>query len=358
MDWLSLPLTLVLGAQVPNQPPAGRLPMLPLTQIDERALAADLDARTFTLTFTRPVPVTDLLLQLVRGTSLSVVPDSSVGGTFIGELKNVTVRRALDLILHPLELDFAVDGNLIRVFRRELATRRYDMNYLVTQRAGESRVGRQPSGADDGYARVTSTTRTDVFGDIAKGVRTLLSDRGTFNVDPKAGLVQVTDDPERLDRVGDYLDAVQDRIQRQVQIDARIVEIELSGEREQIDWDAIDRLTSLDQVLSALGAQGRVSIVASPRLVVLNNEAAIVRTEGLTLSVTPQIAPDAVITLSVTPIVSAPQGTQADTVARVADGKTMVFGGGSFGRSSAATRSGAVSRKRVELVVLLTPRVV
>ena len=36
-------------------------------------------------------------LLLVRGTSLSVVPDPSITGSFIGELKNVTVRQAQTL---------------------------------------------------------------------------------------------------------------------------------------------------------------------------------------------------------------------------------------------------------------------
>ena len=39
-----------------------------------------------------------------------------IGGTFIGELKNVTVRQALGLILRPLGLDYALDGSVVRVF--------------------------------------------------------------------------------------------------------------------------------------------------------------------------------------------------------------------------------------------------
>src|SRR5471030_2878628 len=107
-----------MSAQAPQQRPA-QLPTLPLTQLDERALAADLDNRTFTLTFAQPVPVRDLLLLLVRSTTLSVVPDPAIAGSFIGELKNVTVRQALGLILRPLGLDYSVDASFIRVFRRE-----------------------------------------------------------------------------------------------------------------------------------------------------------------------------------------------------------------------------------------------
>ena len=77
-------------------------------------------------------------------------------------------------------------------------------------------------------------------------MRTLLSERAAFNVDRKAGLLQVTDFPERLDRVAAYLDAVQDRVHRQAQIDARVVEIELSDEKAAgVDWAAVTaRMTS------------------------------------------------------------------------------------------------------------------
>ena len=94
------------SAQAPQRP----MPTLPLTQLDERGQAADLDNRTFSLTFAQPVPIKDLLILLVRGTSLSVVPDPAIAGAFIGELKNVTVRQALGLILRPLGLDYAVDA--------------------------------------------------------------------------------------------------------------------------------------------------------------------------------------------------------------------------------------------------------
>jgi len=135
--------TSALAQPAPQQRP-GQLPTLPLTQLDDRALAADLDNRAFTLTFAQPVPIKDLLLLLVRGTNLSVVPDPSVGGSFIGELKNVTVRQALGLILRPLGLDYAVDGSFVRVFKREPETRIFDLNYVATGRIGTSSVGGEP----------------------------------------------------------------------------------------------------------------------------------------------------------------------------------------------------------------------
>ena len=59
----------------------------------------------------------------------------------------------------------------------------------------------------------------------------------------------------------------------------------------------------------------------------MNNEPAIVRSETLTLSVTPQIAPDGVVMLSLTPMLKAPAIAESDTLARVADGETLVISG-------------------------------
>ena len=377
------------SAQAPQPRPAP-MPQLPLTQLDERVSAGDLDNRAFTLTFAQPVPVRDLLLLLVRGTTLSIVPDPGVTGTFIGELKQVTVRQALGLILRPLGLDYALDGSIIRVFRREAETRIFDLNYIATERVGQATV------AGDGGARtsasVSSSTRTDVFEELATGVRTLLTERATFNVDRKAGLLQVTDFPERLDRVAIYLDTVQDRVHRQVQIDARVIEVEPTDAKAPgIDWVGVAakmsgaatadvpvatrqtmnglRVTDVARLLGLLGEQGTVTVVAHPRMLSLNNEPSIVRTEAMSFSVTPQISGDAVVTLSLTPIVKAPSVIESDMLARIVDGETLVvsgftrdkeirekktvgISGGWFGRGT------VVTRKRVELVILLTAKII
>ncbi len=390
--WLAL-----AGATLSGQTPGveGQLPTLPLTQLDERALAADLDNRTFTLTFAQPVPIRDLMLLLVRGTSLSIVPDPGIEGTFIGDLKNVTVRQALGLILPPLGLDYRVDGAFIRVGKREHETRLFDVNYLAAVRTRRTFVG--------------GSSSTDFFADIAGGVKMLLSPDASFNVDRKAGLVQVTDFPERLDRVALYLDTVHDRVHRQVQIDVRFVEVELSdADAEMLDWAALAagagaagikpvglRVADLNQLLAGLSAQGRVTTVAAPRVLALNNEPALVRASaeaptsrtgqrralgGVALEVTPQISSTNVVTLSLSPIVTlqdadsgngAPAVTtirETDTLARVADGETLVLAGftrerETRERQNGGTRGGwfgratAVTRKRIELVIMLTPRI-
>jgi len=369
------------------------MPTLPLTQLDERGASEDLDSRAFTLTFAQPVPIKDLLLLIVRGTNLSLVPDPSISGSFIGELKNVTIRQALDSILPPLGLEYTVSSGVVRVMARQPETRLFDINYVAAARTASSTVGKS---GPEGESTVTVSTRStaDVFTDLINGVQTLISQGGTFNVDRQAGLLQVTDFGDRLDRIANYLDAVEGRVQRQVEFDTRIVAVELTDAASPgIDWRVIAaglgnpsgggpaaaaapprrgltslRVTDLPAFLTLLGEQGKVDTIQNARLTTLNNEPAIVRSDTLTLSVTPQVAADGRVMLSLTPMLKSPALAEADTLARVASGETLVISGfthtreirerknsgragGWFGRGT------VVTQKRVELVILLTPKV-
>jgi type II secretory pathway component HofQ len=403
--WLGISLTCAIAHGQTGA--AGELPALPLTQLDESVLAAEIDRKALTLSFAQPVPVAELFPSLVRGTTLSIVANSTIEGTFVGELKHVSVRQALALILPPLGLEYHVEGSIIRVNRRQPEMRLFDVNYLATTRTGSTVVG-------GGAATVATSTTTDAFSELAAGVKALLSDRGTFNVDRRAGLLQVTDLPERLDRVGVYLDTLHDRVHRQVQIDMRIVEVELNdADAQGLDWTNLAageraegetskpniiglRVADATELMAGMAAQGRVSVVAAPRLLALNNEPALVRATtdapgarpgqrpalgSVTLEVTPQIASDGAITLSLSPIVTLQDADggggapavvtirEADTTARIASGETLVLGGftrqrETRERQNAGVRGGwfgrttVVTRKRIELVVMLTPRIV
>ncbi len=371
------------------------MPTLPLTQLDDRARSASFDSQTLSLTFSQPIPVRELLLQIVNNTPLSIVADPFITETFIGDLKNVTVREALDLVLPPFGLAYTVDGTFVRVFRRDTETRLFEIPAVAVSRTARTEVG--GAAADGSFARVSTEGTSDAFGDAVRAVQALLSPRGTVAIDRRSGVLQVTDVRDRLDRVAAYLDAVQERALRQVQIDARVVEVELWAAATSLDWVALAqgggasrapgsrpvvnglRVTDVSRFLAALAEQGTVTTVASPRVLALNNEPAVVRESALTLGVTARVGTDRSIMLAMSPIVrlsepaagDAPAKThfgETDTLARVADGETLVVGGfarerevreqqtsrtgGWFGRST------VVTKRRIEVVMLLTPTIV
>lgn len=428
---------------VPSTPAGQPLRPLAVTQLDERQQGSDLDSmRPLTITLSEPAPITDLLLMLVRGTRLSVVPDPDVQGTFRGDLKDVTLRQALEMILQPQGYDFSVQGNLIRVFKRRLETRRFDLNFVNTRRTGARTLAGSTAIGEGSSADVSSSDSGDIFGDVEAGVRTLLSPDGRFNMDRKAALLQATDFPDRLDQVQLYLDAVQHRATRQVRIQAKVIEVVLNDEAAAgIDWqDVLDRTRSsisttqsvapmaggavtgglkindFSALLRALATQGQVNVMASPTVNALNNEPAIMRvgtqdvyfktttqtdgvsgrvqttiepqsiTEGVVLSVTPQISGDGMINMSIMPTFTERTGhatsrvgdrvpilsvREADTVVRVHENETIVIAGltdvrmrpesrkvpllGDLPGVGAIFRGEKTSRRKTDLVILLTP---
>jgi MSHA biogenesis protein MshL len=443
------------AAQVP-----GPLRPLAVTQLDERQQGGDIDStRPISIALADPTPVVDLLLMLVRDTQLSIVPDPDVTGTWQGDLKNVTLRQALEMILQPHGLDYSVESKLIRVFKRRVETRRFDLNYVITRRSGSRTLAASnaivpPSGsaglaADAGHqgssADVTGRDEGDIYAEVAIGVQTLLSAAGKFNVDKKAALLQATDYPDRLDQVQLYLDAVQHRATRQVQIQAKVIEVALHEEfGAGIDWNLLLRRAgdsvSLAQrvaptssgtftvalnikdftgLLKAFATQGKVNVMASPTVNALNNEPAIMRvgtqdvffrttaqtdaltgrilqttvepqaiTEGVVLSVTPQIAGDGMINMSISPSLTERTGEavsrfgdtvpilsvrEADTLVRVHENETIVIAGlmdervrreerkvpllGDLPGLGVLFRGEVHNRRKTDLVILLTPTV-
>jgi len=463
------------GPQVPGLPP------LAVSQIDE-GRRSDAMNQTVSLSFAEPIAIRDLLLLLVRDTNLSVVPDPDVQGTFSGELKNVTLRQAFDLILEPHGLSAAFHDNIVRVRREQPQTRLFNINYVATRRSGArgtgfggvtgglggqglygaGATGAYPAGVAGvgiagGYsggaggiggsqASVSGTDFGDVFEELQAGVQTLLSESGKMNLDRKAGLLQVTDFPSRLDKVAVYIEAYENRALRQVRIVAKILEIELSeGYSTGLDWSLLlsraGKSVSLTQdlaptsgasaftmglnikdftgLLDAFATQGRVNVMASPWVMAMNNEPAVMRvgtqdvffvttsqvdatsgqvlqtvvtpqtiTEGVVLSVTPQIAADGIINMSIMPSITERTGTatsrlgdqvpivsvrETDTLVRVHQGETIVIAGLMQDRTTVEKSKVPVlgdvplvgglfrrderSKRKTDLVILLTPTV-
>jgi len=385
------------GAGPAATPRSADLPPLPATTLDVRQPAANLDGpRRITLTVARPMPLGDLLLLLVNGTPFSLVDADAVSGaTFVGDLKDLTMRQAIEAVLFPRALDYDVQGLLIRVFPRRTSTRLFNVNYPNTRRT----MTREVRGSS------SSITQSDFFDDLEKGVQALLSASGRMHVDRTAGLVQVTDFADRLDQVGVYVEAVQLRAARQVRIDAQVFEVALAdGGGTSIDWrtpairsataarstasagSTAVAATDIAALIKAIAQQGAITPIAAPQVLAMNNEPAIMRfgnsiaspdsssgqhIEGLTLTLVAQISADGIVQMHVAPSYASRTGAsssaalrvnEADTLVRVQDGETVVLSGFLSEREragqSAATPTQLMQTTRSELVILLTPTIV
>ena len=380
-----------VAPQVGQPPrPSGQLPPLSVTQVDPRDTTLD-SPRRISLAFLEPRPIDEVLGLLTAGTPYSLSIDSDAIGTFRGELKQLTVRDALTAMLAPLGLEFDVRGTVIRVRRRQLETRLFDLNMLNVQRG----LSRATGAGDTGPTVASSIAADDVMRGIETGVQTLLSQSGRVHVDRRAGLAQVTDYADHLDRVAQYIETLHQRSGRQVRLQAQVFEVTLHGPAS-IDWRAVRQRVGLlpnapdaglaadpAALRTALALQGDVRVLWTPDVTTVNNEPAMLRlsTPGatsLTLSVVPQISADGIVQLSIAHSWSEHAGdrkdgwfkstpfsrsTEADTVTRVMDGNTVMISGLLRPHEITVATTGMFSKQEktqghAELVVLLRPTVV
>jgi type II secretory pathway component HofQ len=322
------------------------------TTLDERLAGMDLDGpRRISLSVSRPMPLRELLLLLVNGTPLSLVTDEAADGTFLGELKDLTMRQALEAVLFSRGLDYDMRGTLVRVFPRKASTRLFDLNYLNVRRRSQRDV-RSAASVDDRRSSsvdASSASESDRVASVTTAVQALLSSSGRMHLDRDAGIVQVTDFSDRLDLVGVYLEAAEMRAMRQVRIDAQVLEVTFAeGASGAIDWAAVKALagagvrasdghgaagaivSDIESLKRAIAEQGTLTLLAAPQVVAMNNQPSIVQVgtervyaesasrveaggrgertsragavlEGLTLTVTPQVSADGLVLLSVAP---------------------------------------------------------
>ena len=391
--YLALAVVAALGggpqAMLPARPADGQpLRPMPVTELDQRDTTLD-SPRRLTLTFAEPQAIEEVLQLLVMGTPYSLAIDNDVKGSFRGELKQLSLREALTALLAPLGLDFQVQGTVIRVTKHQAQTRLFDLNLLAVQRTLH-RATR------DGASIATASGRDQTIDGVVEGVQALLSETGRVHVDAHAGLVQVTDFPERLDRVALYVETLQQRSGRQVRLQSQVFEVTLTGAAP-IDWRAVRGRLGLPAdaasaglavdpraLRSALAVEGEIRDLWAPDVTALNNEPVLVRIatgggSSLTMTVVPQVSADGVVQLSVAHAWEEPAGErregmfkstpltrvmEADTVMRVLDGQTAVIAGllrpAQVAVSGERTLFGSAPKKagHAELVVLLRPTVV
>jgi len=446
---------------LPQPTPEVTLKELVLPQKEE---AKKIPEKLFSF-FARDASIQDVLLAFSRESELNIVMDPELSGKVTIDLKRVTLREALEAILSPLGWTYQIDGRFIKVSRPQMETRLFTLNYISTKRTGKREtyassgggmqagptIGQQVvvsgGGARTGFSDLISVDEMDLWREIHRGLEAIIfgsvdekektadQEKTTLTrvdgkgkklvINKSTGVIWVTDYPVNLNKVASYLEMMEGTSQRQVTIQARIMEVILSDEyKAGINWKVIEGLprsinlswgltdkagttgfpggstgtdigsiatpgifnmnpfggtlaigalgkeVALSDIVEAISEQGDVKILSNPTISTLNNQKAIIRVGdqdvffiigavatqntvtqtvqpmtidiGIILDVTPQIADDGTILMSIHPSISqktgektAPDGStfpllsvrETDTTVKVKDGQTIVIAG-------------------------------
>jgi len=203
----------------------------------------------------------EVFLAIVADTRYSMLMHPDVAGTLSVTLRGVTVTEALEAIRDVYGYDFKIEGRRITIYAPTLQTRVFTVNYPNSQRVGSSET-RVSSGAglqstttgtttaptsttsaQPENSRVSTTSKTDFWSELSGAVRGLVGDGPGRSVitSPQAGIMAVRAMPEELRQVDKFLKAAQIAVERQVMLEAKVVEVELrDGYQSGVNWAAFN----------------------------------------------------------------------------------------------------------------------
>jgi MSHA biogenesis protein MshL len=244
---------------------------------------------------------TQVFMALVSGTRYSMLLPPDVSGSLTINLKDVTLIEALDTIRELYGYEYRVQGKRIFIEPNTMKSRVFQINYLSSRRRGSSDLrvsssslstgGRTtsttsasaapttPSGSgttaaasSEDTTRVSMSTDSDFWGDLNRAMTSIVgtADGRSIVINPSSGAVVVRALPTELRNVEKYLKATQLIAERQVMLEAKIIDVTLAdGFQAGINWSTFNgsnNRTSVGVVSpgTVLSARQGTPIVSTP----------------------------------------------------------------------------------------------
>jgi len=180
-------------------------------------------------------------------------------------LKNVTLTDLLDILLEEHNLNYTLDGNILKI--RYLITKTFRLDYVTTKRRSETTtdasvdVGAAIGGNGNNQGivpgrdvnKILATDEFDFWSKIPKEISKILNrPEDEYKAPPpivneNAGLVTVTATKKQIARVKHYIEEMENRLHKEVLIDVSILAVVLSKNATTgIDWSRFSLLINGD----------------------------------------------------------------------------------------------------------------
>ncbi|RJX70677.1 pilus (MSHA type) biogenesis protein MshL [Vibrio sinensis] len=295
------------------------------------------------------VEATAFFASLVKGTEFSIAIHPNVTGRITVNLSDVTLDEVLAVVRDMYGYEIKKIGKVIQVYPAGLRTVTIPVDYLQFKRSGRSLTSittgtitntdsdsssdssssssssSSSTSTSKGGTEIETTSESDFWPQLEQAVEQLIgSGKGqSVVVTPQASVITVRAYPDELRQVREFLGIAQQRMHRQVILEAKILEVTLSdGYQQGINWskafssngtnysigqgsivkdstgsilpvglpglDAIGNLLggqtnlvissgSFDAVLSFMATQGDLNVLSSPRVTASNNQKAVIK---------------------------------------------------------------------------------
>lgn len=248
------------------------------------------------------VPVQQFYNSIVAGTRYNMLINPEVTGNITANLKDVTLFEALEAIRELYGYDYKIDGTRIYIRPLTMQTKMFKVNYLTATRKGVSSLrvsstsvanaGTSSSGSNNNgngnndnsgnngnnngnngdnsgggrsqsqrdAASVQTTSASDFWVELKTALDAIVdsgTDGRSVTISPQSGVIVIRAMPDALRNVDEYLRATQISVDRQVILEAKILEVELNSNFQSgINWSAFGKLSSNSRISAGLVQPG------------------------------------------------------------------------------------------------------
>lgn len=306
------------------------------------------------------VPVRDLLFAMSRDAGINVDVHPNVTGLVSINAIDQTLPQILERISRQIDMRWSFDefGNMV-VEADSPFWRNYKVDYVNVTRTAttDTQVSTSIAGGAGSSSTLNQTSGNNFWTTLPTNLAALLGSGSSATADtaqwivtnPESGVVTIRATARQHEAVASFLNNVQTRSLYQVLIEATVVEVSLNDSYQSgVDWAmlgrnngeidfiqnvtsasldnsptnilTIDRSNSPDAIaatIKMLSQFGELRVLSSPKIMTLNNQAAILRVVNNTVYFTIEVEP-AVVTQGV-----ATQATYTTTATTVPVGFVM-----------------------------------
>jgi MSHA biogenesis protein MshL len=269
-------------------------------------------------------PAAAFFADLGKSQQVNLLLDPGITNNITLSLRGVTLRQTLAALRDSYGYDFEKTSYGYRVVPNQISTRVYKLNYLNVERSGESNTN-IGNGEDNSTNRVKTTTgsvssingesNSDSFWDNLKtslqGFIRTSNENDNVIINPQTGLLVVRASSIEHNAINSFLTDAELTLQKQVIIEAKIVEVTLDNEfKSGINWSILDGnfangngsgslsldgntvpgfgdvggvfninlgINNFTSMLQLLDHQGDVQVLSSPRVSTINNQKAVIK---------------------------------------------------------------------------------
>ncbi|MCG8325594.1 MAG: type II and III secretion system protein [Thiotrichales bacterium] len=252
------------------------------------------------------VPVKELLFALARDAEINVDIAPSIGGVVTINAVEQTLPQILDRISNQVDMRYEFsNGNLI-IAPDQPFFRSYKVDYVNMSRNTDSTItiatqiattgsgfedtgGGSAGGNNNSTTDVNSISNNQFWRTLVSNIMAIIGEEtgasgtageipSSINVipSPETGIMTVNASARQHAEIQRLIDQVTDSAQRQVMVQATIVEVTLNDQYQAgIDWSFIDTMAGLDIVSTTLGAVptlGGIPLISSLLLTYSDSE--------------------------------------------------------------------------------------